>query len=40
MLSNWSRVAAAVPDIFDRLIEAIEQDHAWDPKAEDAQLRR
>jgi glucosyl-3-phosphoglycerate synthase len=40
MLSNWSRVAAAVPDIFDRLIDAIEQDYAWDPKAEDSQVRR
>ena len=40
MLSNWSRVAAAVPDIFDRLIDAVEQDHAWDPKSEDAQVRR
>jgi glucosyl-3-phosphoglycerate synthase len=40
MLSNWSRVAAAVPDIFDRLIDAVEQDHAWDPKSADAQVRR
>ena len=29
ILPNWSRVAAAVPDIFDRLIDAVEQDHAW-----------
>ena len=28
MISNWSRVAAAVPDIFDRLAEAVEQDQA------------
>ena len=34
MISNWSRVAAAVPDIFDRLIEAVEQDHAWQPVVE------
>ena len=40
ILPNWSRVAAAVPDIFDRLIDAVEQDHAWDPKSEDAQVRR
>ncbi len=40
VLSNWSRVAAAVPDIFDRLIDAVEQDHAWDPKSEEAQVRR
>ncbi len=31
MISNWSRVAAAVPDIFDRLVDAIEEDHRWDP---------
>ncbi|MGQ0812537.1 MAG: glycosyl transferase [Nitrospiraceae bacterium] len=31
MISNWSRVAAAVPDIFDRLVQAVEEDHAWDP---------
>jgi glucosyl-3-phosphoglycerate synthase len=40
ILPNWSRVAAAVPDIFDRLIDGVEQDHAWDPKSEDAQVRR
>jgi len=40
MLSNWSRVTAAVPDIFDRLIEAVDQDQAWDPKAEVEQARR
>ena len=40
MLSNWSRVTAAVPDIFDRLIEAVDQDQAWDPKAEIEQARR
>ncbi len=33
MISNWSRVAAAVPDIFGRLIEAVEDDHEWDPTA-------
>lgn len=32
MISNWSRVTAAVPDIFDRLINAVEADQAWDPK--------
>ncbi len=31
MISNWSRVAAAVPDIFAQLREAVEQDHAWNP---------
>ena len=40
MLSNWSRVAAAVPDVFERLIDAVEQDHAWNPKAEGEQMRR
>jgi len=34
MISSWSRVAAAVPDIFDRLIDAVEQDHAWQPAVE------
>lgn len=34
MISNWSRVVAAVPDIFDRLADAVEQDHAWSPVAE------
>jgi glucosyl-3-phosphoglycerate synthase len=33
MISNWSRVVAAVPDIFGRLIEAVEDDHEWDPAA-------
>jgi glucosyl-3-phosphoglycerate synthase len=31
MISDWSRVAAAVPDIFDRLMNAVEEDHRWDP---------
>ena len=31
MISNWSRVAAAVPDAFDRLVQAVEEDHRWDP---------
>lgn len=31
MISNWSRVAAAVPDIFSRLFEAVEEDHEWNP---------
>jgi glucosyl-3-phosphoglycerate synthase len=34
MISNWSRVTAAVPDIFDRLLAAVEADHEWNPKAE------
>jgi len=34
MISNWSRVTAAVPDIFDRLLAAVEADHDWNPKAE------
>lgn len=33
MISNWSRVAAAVPDVFSRLIEVVETDHQWDPTA-------
>jgi len=36
MVSNWARVTAAVPDIFERLVEAVEADHAWDPKADTA----
>ncbi|MCP9464618.1 MAG: glycosyl transferase [Nitrospira sp.] len=31
MISDWSRVAAAVPDIFERLMNAVEEDHRWDP---------
>lgn len=34
MISNWSRVAAAVPDVFDRLAHAVEEDHRWDPTQE------
>jgi len=34
MISNWSRVAAAVPDIFDRLVDAVEEDHVWNPTHE------
>ncbi|HXF91366.1 MAG TPA: glycosyl transferase [Nitrospiraceae bacterium] len=34
MISNWSRVTAAVPDIFGRLIEAVEEDHEWEPGGE------
>ncbi len=37
MISNWSRVTHAVPDIFDRLVDAVEQDHAWDPTADTRQ---
>ncbi len=36
MISNWSRVAHAVPDIFERMIEAVEADHQWDPTAQPA----
>jgi len=32
MISNWARVTAAVPDVFDRLVDAVEADQAWDPK--------
>ena len=32
MISNWARVTAAVPDIFDRLTGAVEADCTWDPK--------
>jgi glucosyl-3-phosphoglycerate synthase len=32
MISNWARVTAAVPDIFDRLVGAVEADQEWDPK--------
>ncbi|TLY29399.1 MAG: glycosyl transferase [Nitrospirae bacterium] len=39
MISNWSRVAAAVPDIFGLLIEAVEEDHEWNPAAEAEQAR-
>ncbi len=34
MISNWSRVTAAVPDIFARLLDVVEHDHQWDPTAE------
>ncbi|MEW6542866.1 MAG: glycosyl transferase [Nitrospirota bacterium] len=37
MISNWSRVAAAMPDIFGRLIEAVEDDREWDPAAASGQ---
>lgn len=33
MISNWARVTHAVPDVFARLVEAVEADHAWDPTA-------
>src|SRR5436853_1110021 len=39
MISNWSLVAAAVPDIFGRLIESVEEDHEWNPAAEREQAR-
>jgi glucosyl-3-phosphoglycerate synthase len=32
MISNWSRVTAAVPDIFERLVAAVEADHEWNPQ--------
>lgn len=31
MISNWSRVTGAIPDIFERLTAAVERDHEWDP---------
>ena len=31
MISNWSRVTAAVPDVFERLLNAVEEDQSWDP---------
>ncbi|WP_447976867.1 glycosyl transferase [Candidatus Nitrospira bockiana] len=34
MISNWSRVTAAVPDIFERLLTAVEADLEWNPKAD------
>ena len=34
MISSWSQVAAAVPDVFQRITEAVEADHQWDPKKE------
>src|SRR5262245_34813562 len=34
MISNWSRVTHAVPDVFDRLIDSVEADHAWNPTAQ------
>ncbi|BFU93500.1 MAG: Glucosyl-3-phosphoglycerate synthase [Nitrospira sp.] len=40
MISNWSRVTHAIPDVFDRMIEAVEEDHAWDPTAEPAATPR
>lgn len=39
MISNWSRVTAAVPDVFARLLEAVEEDHAWRPQTEGEQVR-
>jgi len=38
MISNWSRVTHAVPDMFQRLMDAVEQDHAWNPTADTPQL--
>ena len=37
MISNWSRVVAAVPDVFGLLIDAVESDHEWEPASELAQ---
>jgi glucosyl-3-phosphoglycerate synthase len=31
MISNWSRVTGAIPDIFERLTYAVERDYEWDP---------
>ncbi len=36
MISNWSRVRAAVPEIFGLLIEAVEHDHEWNPAQDGA----
>lgn len=36
MISNWARVTHAVPDVFEQLMEAVEADHAWDPKGDTA----
>ncbi|MEC4673503.1 MAG: glycosyl transferase [Nitrospirota bacterium] len=35
MISSWNQVVAAVPDIFARLLEAVEADHTWSPTAEE-----
>lgn len=37
MISNWSRVRAAVPEIFGLLIEAVEHDHEWNPARDGTQ---
>ena len=34
MISNWNRVAAAMPDVFDRLLDAVEKDQQWNPQEE------
>lgn len=34
MISNWSRVVAAVPEVFGLLIDAVESDHEWEPASE------
>lgn len=34
MISNWSRVVAAVPDVFGLLIDAVESDHEWEPASD------
>jgi glucosyl-3-phosphoglycerate synthase len=39
MISNWARVTAAVPDIFDRLTDAVEADCTWDPKRRSSSIR-
>ncbi len=36
MISDWSRVTAAVPDAFARLLEAVEEDHAWQAVSEES----
>ncbi|MCC6140960.1 MAG: glycosyl transferase [Nitrospira sp.] len=40
MISNWSRVVAAVPDVFGLLIDAVESDHEWEPASELAQAQQ
>jgi len=32
LMSSWSEVTAAVPDIFDRLLNAVEADQRYDPQ--------
>ena len=38
MISSWNHVVGAVPDFFERLVNAVEADHEWNPKHEDSSL--